>query len=128
MAVVLLVCWSANVSLKASARDERRKADQSLATYLGLIVAGDHAEARLMLCGEDDVVLARLDDTELTAWTEHGIRSFAVSGTRPWSSIVDGHGTVYGINLTFATGATATIDVIVEIIGGEPCIGTKLPI
>lgn len=124
---VLVACWSANVSLKASARDEQRKSDRSLATYLGLVVAGDHAKARLMLCGGDDVVPARLDHTELTAWTEHGIRSFAVSGARPWSSIVDGHGTVYGIDFTFSTGATATIDVVVEIIGGEPCIGTDLP-
>ncbi|WFE24914.1 hypothetical protein O7623_15885 [Solwaraspora sp. WMMD791] len=125
--VALLTCWFGNASLKASARDEQRKSDHSLATYLGLLVAGDYSGARLMLCGGDDMALARLGDTELTAWTEHGISSFTVRGARPWSSI-DGHGTVYDVDLTLSREATATIDVVVEIIDDEPCIGTDFPV
>jgi hypothetical protein len=53
--VALLTCWFGNASRKASARDEQRKSDRSLTTYLGLLVAGDYARARLMLCGGDDV-------------------------------------------------------------------------
>lgn len=80
-----------------------------------------------MLCGGDDVAPAQLDDTELTAWTEHGISSFAVLTARTWSSI-DGHGSVYGVDLAFSREATATLDVAVEIIDDEPCIATGLPV
>ncbi|MER6593379.1 hypothetical protein ABT214_16295 [Micromonospora purpureochromogenes] len=124
--VVLLAFWSATASLEASARDERRQADQHVATYLGLVVAGDRAGAGLMLCGGDDVTVARLDDTALTDWTEQRITSFAISGARHWSSI-DGHGTVYGVRPTFSEGATATTDVVVAVISDEPCIGTDIP-
>jgi hypothetical protein len=77
--VVLLACWSANVYLEASARDERRRADQHVATYLELVVAGDRPRSSLMLCGGDDVTAARLDDTVLADWTEQRITSWRVS-------------------------------------------------
>ncbi|MFK3980594.1 hypothetical protein ACI2K4_09495 [Micromonospora sp. NPDC050397] len=124
--VVLLACWSGNAALEASARDERRKADQRVAAYLGLVVAGDRSGASRMLCGGDDVSVARLDDTALTGWTEQRITSFVISANRDWSSI-DGHGTVYRVRLTFSEGAAATTDVVVEVISDKPCIGTDIP-
>ncbi|MBQ0896547.1 hypothetical protein KBX37_26230 [Micromonospora sp. U56] len=127
LVVAFLACWSGKAFFGASARDERRQADQHVATYLGLVVAGDRARAGLMLCGGDDMAVARLDDTALTDWTEQRITSFAISGARHWSSI-DGHGTVYGVRLTFSKGATATTDVVVEVISDKPCIGTDIPI
>ncbi|GLI00632.1 hypothetical protein Pa4123_59080 [Phytohabitans aurantiacus] len=124
--VVLVACWSADVYLEVSARDERRRADQRAATYLGLVVAGDSGKARLMLCGGDDVNPAQLDDTVRREWTGQRVTSFAISGARNWSSI-DGRGTVYGVDLTFSDGVTASIDVVVTVISDEPCIGTEIP-
>jgi hypothetical protein len=126
-AVVLVACWSAHAFLEASARDERRRSDQHVATYLGRVVAGDRARTSLMLCGGDDVSVAQLDDSVLTDWPTQRVTDFAMLGARDWSSI-DGHGTVYGVRLTFSDGAAATTDVVVSVIGDEPCIGTEIPI
>ena len=55
-------------------------------------------------------------------------RHLSIISTWDWSSVVDGHGRGYRVQFAFIDGSAAFSDLAVEVISGNPCIGTEIPL
>lgn len=97
-----------------------------MSRYLGLVQARDRAGADAMLCGADDTSAADLPDMYRPNWHLRLVDSFTIVRAWDWSSVMEGHGKGYEIRLMFVDGSAATVEMAVEVIGGDPCIATDL--
>ncbi|MFF5225419.1 hypothetical protein [Dactylosporangium sp. NPDC000521] len=125
---VTLLCGLSVLAVRVGDARQARAAEAELRRYLLLGQQGERAQAEAMLCGGDDMT----GPVDLPGIYEAGrrmphIASFTVTGSSDWSSLLDGHGTWYKVQLTFTDAPPATITVSVEIKDGGPCIATDVP-
>jgi hypothetical protein len=128
VAALLAFCGLPLGFARYSDRKESRESDKEIGRYLTLVQAGDRAGADAMLCGGDDTRVAELPGRYQPGWHGPLVESFTIVGTWDWSSVTDGHGTGYQVRLVFADGSAETVELAVEVIAGDPCIATEIPL
>jgi hypothetical protein len=128
VAVLVLACGlSFGFTRNFDDEKESRESASEISQYLALVQLRDRAGADAMLCGGDDTGPAGLPVGYLEDGHAPLVESFTIVRTWDWSSVIDGHGTGYVVRLVFADRSSADVELVVEVIGGGPCIATSIP-
>jgi hypothetical protein len=125
---LLLFCGLALGFARHSDRNESREADEEIGQYLVLVQGRDRAGADAMLCGGDDTSAAELPTMYQPDWHLPLVESVTIVSTWDWSSVTDGHGRGYQVRLVFGDGSATTVVLAVEVIAGDPCVATEIPL
>ncbi|GAA4474644.1 hypothetical protein [Phytohabitans houttuyneae] len=128
VAALILACGLSIGFIRNSHDDkESRESAGEINQYLSLVQRRDRTGADAMLCGGDDSGPADLPVGYLEDGHAPVMESFAIVDSWDWSSVIDGHGTGYLVRMLFADGSTADVELVVEVIGDDPCIATSIP-
>ncbi len=105
---VVLLCavgWAASVG---TSRKERSESQRLVRSYFGSLARGDLGGAYRLVCTDETGIERTLFEQR---YQKSPIRSFAIEWSGTWSNVIDGHGQIYRVHLTLATGATGVEEV-----------------